>query len=698
MEGAWWSMVVGVVVVVLGGCHGEQQAAGGEVTEEEQQQEGNVTCVGGCVCGVVTSPRLHQELYTVNCSFAGLKGFPEVVPSQAEALSVRGNAITHVLDSLSRVAALQELDLSGNRIKSIGRGGLFQNLTRLMYLDMAKNTISTIFRDNLAGPRSLIHLVLANNKINYIEDEALADLTALRTLDLRQNLLGSLYEEWFHGLRRLHTLDLTHNRIHNIPASVFRPLAALHILNLSGNRISTVDPRAFSGLTSLQELVLQDNLLASVPTAALQSLPSLSSLTVDHNPLTKIKPLDFSHLGAAQISVRHMPELRIIDPKAFYNLANASALLVSNNPRLAYVDPLAFMNVDALRDLQLHDNHLRGLQKEMANYLPEGVSLTLYGNPLTCDCNVRWLRRMLAAKDNASVVLREPQRLVCHDPPSRAHKLLKDLKLLGLPKTCGPTVLNLTQSTAVRGKVGGYLVLECRALGSPSPRLHWLLPDSSVVNSTLNEVRRRFFPPCTLIHYHLRAGDEGPYTCVAENSVDVSRGVVWLSVAGLDIHLFPIRVSATFITLVWNGTERRAFPSYRILHSQLDDNGTAVGEAQASDTSPARKTFTINHLRPHTTYRFCLGNQDASGYWLEISCCTAATEDLRFMLHGISRTSNEAVVAMVGLVLAMTVAVCLVSLVSRRYRQRLYESPDKTAADPALLPLTHLCRPLVPTF
>lgn len=659
------------------------------------EEAGNETCLEGCSCGLFASRRLQQELYTLNCSFAGLRGFPEALSPDLEALSVRGNSITHVLDSLSRLTELRELDLSGNRIKSIGRGGMFQNMSRLLLLDISKNTISTIFRDNLDGPRALLHLVLANNKINYIEDEALIHLTSLLTLDLRQNLLGSLYEEWFHGLGRLHTLDLTHNRIHNIPASVFRALTSLSILNLSGNRISSVDPRAFSGLTRLQELVLEDNLLAAVPTAALQSLPSLVTLTVDHNPLTKIKPLDFSHLSAARVSVRHMPELRIVDPKAFYNLVNATMLQVSGNPRLAYVDPLAFMNVEALRELHLHDNHLRGLQKEMAEYLPEGVRLTLYGNPLTCDCNARWLRRMMARGDNASVVLDAPRRLVCSDPPARAHKLLKDLQLLGLPKTCAPTVLNLTQSRVVEGKVGGYQVLECRALGSPIPRLHWLLPDGSVVNSTLNEVRRRFFPPCTLIHYHLRAADEGPYTCVAENALNVSRGSVWLRVAGLDIHLFPIRISATFVTLVWNGTERRAFPSYKIFHTEVDENGTAVGEQRASETSPARKTFTIGHLRPDTRYRFCLGNEDGSGYWLEISCCLATTEDLQFMLQGISRTSSAAVVAMVGLVLAMTAAVCLVSVASRRYRQRLYESPDKSSSDSSL-PLAQLCRPLLP--
>ncbi|XP_045624739.1 leucine-rich repeat neuronal protein 1 [Procambarus clarkii] len=667
---------------------GSVEAAGGF------RADSNSSCLEGCSCGIILSKHLHEELTTFDCSFSNMKSFPDKLPSDLQVLSVRGNSIYHVLGNLSQLIDLRELDLSGNRIKSIGRGGMFQNMSRLVYLNVGKNTISTIFHDNLVGPKGLEHLVLSNNKINYIEDEALVDLKKLQTLDLEQNFLGSLYEEWFHGLNHLVVLNLAHNRIHNIPGSVFRALGSLERLYLAGNRISTVDPRAFSGLISLQALTLEDNLLERIPTSAFQSLPVLETLTLDQNPLTKIKPLDFSHLTVSKISLCFMPELNIIDSKAFYNLVNITVIEIINNEKLAYIDPLAFMNVDSLKELRINNNKLEGIQKEMAKYMPEGVEISIHNNPLRCDCNVRWLRQLIGLGDNGNVSLQEPEHLVCHSPPTLAHKLLKDVILSKLPRMCAPTVLNLTQAQNVLGKVGERQVLECRALGSPRPRLHWLLPDGSLVNSTLNEVRRRFFPPGTLVYYHLKPTDRGSYTCVAENAINKTNSSITLNVTGIDMHLFPIRISSTFVTLVWNGTERRAFPSYKIVYTELASNGSEVGEKRFSMTSPSRKTFTISRLEPETHYRFCIGNEDSTGYWLQISCCAATTQDVDFMMQGISRTSNVAVAAVVGIVLVMTVVVCLMSVLSRKYRQRMYETPDKSN-EGSIIQLDNLYRPLL---
>lgn len=634
-------------------------------------------CPIECICGLRRSNHFRADLKTLDCSFSNVKDFPDIPSDDLEVLNVRGNGIASVDRSIAKLKDLKEIDLSGNMIKSIGRGKMFQNMTNLAYMNVGKNEISTIFHDTFHGPKNIKHLVLSNNKINYIEDEAFVDLGLLESLDLEQNLLGSLYEEWFTGLHNLVTLNLAHNRVHNIPATVFRPLRYLQRLYLAGNRISSIDPRAFSGLVRLEELTLQDNLINRIPTAALQSMPSLHSVTFDHNPIVKIKPLDFSHLSVSKISICQMPEMVIIDAKAFYTIRNLTTLLIGNNKRLSYIDPLSFMNINNLKELNIAYNNLRGIQREVQDFLPTGTKIHLYGNPLDCNCNSRWLRQLLNSPNNSTFRLEEPEHLVCHSPPNFSHKLLRDIDILKLPKKCSPTILNISQTSNIVGKAGEKEILECRAMGSPPPKLHWALPDGSSINTTLNEVRRRFFPPGTLVYYHLKANDAGLFKCVAENSAGNDTAVVKLTVTGIDIHLFPIAVSSTFVTLVWNGTERRAFPQYKIIYGMDDGkNGTLPEETYSATASQTRKTFTINRLKPDTKYRFCLGYEDSSGYWLQISCCVTLTQDAKFMLQGISRPNNVAVAA-IGFILLLALIVCLISMGSRKYRQRLYECPDK---------------------
>ncbi|CAL4121854.1 unnamed protein product, partial [Meganyctiphanes norvegica] len=657
----------------------------------------NITCLNGCKCGIERSKFLKQNLKSVDCSFLKINAFPGVLPNDLQALSLRGNDIFNVLPSISQLTDLRELDLSGNRIKTVGRDKMFQNMTLLFNLNIGKNDISTINRDVFIGPKALEHLILSDNKISYIDDEAFADLRELQTLELELNFLGSLYRDWFHGLSNLVVLNLAHNRIHNIPASVFQDLNSLERLYLAGNRVSTIDPRAFSGLISLQVLTLEDNLMSWISTSAFQSLPVLDQVTLDRNPISKIKPLDFSHMSVSKISLSQMPELRIIDSKAFYNLPNISTLQIAYNKKLSYIDPLAFMNVDTLTELQLHHNNLIGIQKDIIQHLPDGLELSLYENPFKCDCNIRWLKQIIGNgvnnTTNSSIIINLPDHLVCKSPDFFADKNLLDIDIRKLNKPCGPTVLNLTLTENITGKVGDRKVLECRSLGDPIPRLHWVLSDGSLVNTTLNEVRRRFFAPGTLVYYHLKPTDAGPYTCISENYIGKSEIIIKLNVSGIDINLFPIGSSATFITLVWNGTERLSFPQYKINYWEVDKrNGSEVGEEMFKIASPTRKTFTISRLHPNTAYKFCIGYEDNSNYWLRISCCTATTQDADFLMQGISRTSNVAVASVIGILLVMTVTICLVSVLSRKYRQRMYETPEKSADN---VPLDNIYRPLL---
>ncbi|XP_064077751.1 leucine-rich repeat neuronal protein 3-like [Macrobrachium nipponense] len=647
----------------------------------------NSSCCEGCTSGVMKSTDLTEDLETLNCSMKKIRTFPVNLPVTLQALNLKGNNIFNIPDnSMSYLTDLQELDLSANRIKSIGQGSIFANLLHLKYLNVENNFLTSLYHNSLLGLTSLRHLVLSNNKITFLEEGALAELKSLQRLDLDHNLLESLYEHWFHGLEHLLTLNIAHNRILNIPASVFQTLVSLKYLYLSGNQISSVHPRAFFGQISLEVLSVENNLLNKAPTAAFQGIPSLKILILDRNPLSKIKPLDFSHLGITEISLCHMPKLSIVDAKGFYNLLNISSIHMSDNKKLTYVDPLAFMNVDNLKVLQLHDNVIKGISPEMKSVLPNGVQISLYNNPFTCDCNIRWLRQLMEDSFSSGVSLVKPEQLVCHGPENLAHKLIKDLNIKSIPRVCAPTVLNLTQSDTVSGRVGESFLLECRSLGYPMPRLHWVLPDGSFVNSTLNEIRRRFFLPGTLVYYHLLPSDGGQYTCLAHNSIGDASLSLNINISGIDIYLFPIRVSSNFITLTWNGTEHQTFASYKINYWPVDANGKRSGPLESMPAGSSDQNIVINRLKPQTTYYFCLGFEDKTGFFLKISCCLASTQHEDFMLQGISGTSNVMIAIVLIIVLAIIVlGICLASIVTKRYRHRLYEVPDNS--DTSIIPL-----------
>ncbi|KAF4524856.1 hypothetical protein B566_EDAN017045 [Ephemera danica] len=312
-------------------------------------------------------------------------------------------------------------------------------------------------------------------------------------------------------------LSLAHNIIHHINRNVFRAVSELRELILSGNRINGIEPLGFSGLRQLEYLSLDNNLLAVVPTASLQPLPSLIRLHMDLNPISKLQAYSFSEISAREISLHSLHDLRIVDGFAFHNMYNLSVLIMHDNEKLSFIDPEAFANATTLRKLSLHNNNLRGLIK--------------YRN-----------------------------------------KPLKEVELLKLPKDCPPSIIDFTTNRSLIRKLGDPLTMECRALGIPVPKLHWLLPDGTVLNSTSNSVRVRLRNPGTLIFYHLKATDSGQYACVAENSAGTHNVTVTLRVTGIDIHLFPTGISSTFITLVWNGTARNAFPSYQILYKLADED------------------------------------------------------------------------------------------------------------------------------
>ncbi|XP_076357721.1 uncharacterized protein LOC143250700 [Tachypleus tridentatus] len=333
----------------------------------------------------------------VNCTSCGLQKIPKNIPLQTELLFLSDNRLTNLVKQIPFLPRLLELNLSTNEIKQMGRGSIFQNLTELRLLDLSNNKFRTLFNGVFRGLYKLETLVVTNGHLKFIDEHVFDGMSNLKHLNLRENSIHSLSVEWFYDMMNLETLELDNNEIYYLNSGTFTALNNLRHLSLSHNRIRGISEEAFHGLRNLKTLLLNHNNISEVPTTALQSMKHLNVLFLDANPVPKLLTDDFTLLSVKEISLSNTSTLQMIDRGSFRDLNNLEKVYLHNNPSLQFVDPHAFINVPKLRVLMLHKNNLSVLSYETVYERP-AVQLTMYGNPLLCDCNVRWILMALNKK------------------------------------------------------------------------------------------------------------------------------------------------------------------------------------------------------------------------------------------------------------------------------------------------------------
>ena len=221
---------------------------------------------------------------------------------------------------------------------------------------------------------------------------------------------------------------------------------------------------------------------------------------------------------------------------------------------------------------------------------------------------------------------------------------------------CPSVVVPFFKATTV-ARLGDRIQLDCRAIGQPIPRLHWILPHRTVLNasSIVDAGRLAVDAGGTLTVAAVRASDFGTYTCVALNSRGYDAAATSLSASeplpcqaddGRDDgrprpQLLVKGVASTFVAVTWNGTDvpgamgtgRSRGVRYAIVYreSEIEKNsGNSVSKHIKPDTAaaagdddddanddpvykgridlrPYMRAFTVNNLRPLTHYEFCIG-------------------------------------------------------------------------------------------
>ncbi|KAG3262863.1 leucine rich repeat neuronal 4 [Ictidomys tridecemlineatus] len=249
-------------------------------------------------------------------------------------------------------------------------------------------------------PRSLHSLDGSHNLLRALSMPELRHLPQLQVLTLRHNRIAAV--RWSPGgPGGLHTLDLSYNQLAALPPCAGSALSNLRVLILAGNPLQALQPRAFACFPALQLL----NLSASALGLGVQDgIADGAFAGADGEPLAALKTLDLSSTYLERVEpgwirdlpkltslyLRKMPRLRILESDIFKMTPHLQHLDCQASPALTSVHTHIFQDTPCLQVLLFQNCNLSSFPPWTMNS-SQVLSINLFGNPLTCSCELSWL-------------------------------------------------------------------------------------------------------------------------------------------------------------------------------------------------------------------------------------------------------------------------------------------------------------------
>ncbi|KAJ8411751.1 hypothetical protein AAFF_G00153890 [Aldrovandia affinis] len=432
-------------------------------------------------------------------------------------------------------------------------------------LRLADNFVTSIKRRDFANMTRLVDLTLSRNTISFITPMAFTDLENLRALHLNSNRLTRISNETFSGMSKLHHLILTNNQLMLIHQGAFNDLLALEELDLSYNNLERIPWDAIQRMISLHTLSLDHNMIDYIPEGTFSLLQKLNRLDVTSNKLQKLPP-----------------------------------------------DPL-FQRAQVLATSGIMN--------------PSSFALSFGGNPLHCNCELLWLRRLS----------REDDLETCATPPH-----LTGRYFWSIPEEeflCEPPLIT-RYSHEMRVLEGQRVTLRCKARGDPEPAIHWISPEGKLVS---NSSRTLVYYNGTLDILISTVKDTGSFSCISSNPAGEAHQTVELVIIKLphitnstNIIQEPDPGSSDISTSTKSGTngstntgDTKTSPDKRVVIAeatsstalikfnfqrnipgirmfQIQYNGTYDDSLVYRMIPPTSKNFLVNNLAAGTLYDLCV--------------------------------------------------------------------------------------------
>ena len=319
----------------------------------------------------------------VNCLNGSISATHVSYPSNVTQLSWAHNEIQNIskdsFDGL--VDTLEALHLNNNSLQHL-QAGVFERLTKLLYLDLRHNMLEKLLCGVFVGLGNLSYLDLYSNKLKGIQPGVFRGLGNLSVLYLHSNKLEEIQPGVFNGLGNLSYLDLDSNMLKEIQPGAFNGLGNLTSLYLSSNMLKEIQSGVFNGLGNLSYLRLGSNMLKEIQPGVFKGLGNLTHLYLYRNMLKEIQPGAFNGLGNLTHLSLSSNMLKEIQPSAFNGLGNLTYLYLYSN-MLKEIQPGAFNALGNLSELSLNNNMLEEIQLGVFNGLRNLSIFYLYNNMLT---------------------------------------------------------------------------------------------------------------------------------------------------------------------------------------------------------------------------------------------------------------------------------------------------------------------------
>ncbi|XP_053340085.1 leucine-rich repeats and immunoglobulin-like domains protein 1 [Clarias gariepinus] len=466
--------------------------------------------------------------------------------------------------SFVKLANLQTLQLSHNSISYIAEGA-FRGLSSLRLLELEHNDISGTIEDTsgaFAGLRKLRKLTLFGNKIKSVAKKAFSGLEALEHLNLGGNAILSILPDAFNNMKNLRTLEISSDRflcdcqLHWFPDWVVAQelqsgvhATCAHPESLNGTSIFQAPAQSFV----CEDLPKPQITVHPTPTAGVlgkdvrltcmavssSSSPMTFTWRKDQEPLPHAHVENFAHSSSRDgagimeyTTVLHLRNVKFEDEGRYQCvISNHFGSTYSNKARLSISVLPSFVKTP--RDLTIRAGAKARLECAAKGYPPPQVAWQKDGGT---DFPAARERRMEVMPDDDVFFIMhvKPEDMGVYSCTAKntAGMISANVTLTVLEM---PHLLQEMEDRSVA--LGEAVALQCKAMGSPPPRITWLHG-----GEPLQPSERHHFTHANqlLVISSTTLEDAGRYTCVMSNPLGTERAqssLTVISLPGANCHL-----------------------------------------------------------------------------------------------------------------------------------------------------------------